>query len=518
MKSSVSQQDVRQAMEPNYARQHGCAWFLWPAGAARNPQVAGGIASVGGQGAFRFRHWKELPPDIVWWTNLTQAEAWSLGQWSRLRESAFLGADWLGLIGEWGFPSDDQGMMEGCAAWSETLARIGEWLAAFEASKGRVWSWNEGTLAENISAVWSPPGPRSAPDPKGRILRAAYVERIESMVPNHELIGLRKMSLSFPRWSHVQSMWAQRHPAGDFENVPLDLLPRESLGRRQWIIDQTDPLLIQVDDVVASPGHEAESELFWGRRGRRVASTWMEPTWLTGEEAQLAMGFCDFTVQGVFRGTGWTQTPPPAGWPGGQEPANPLDGCSVTLGLIAKAGWEAMATPARAPGSRTRPDPTPRAVWWRTADRHRCWIAARILEKEGIRVLSYGRGEVGVAIDPARSLVEVAEAVRSAGLVLPAALATAIPVEFSSGASDHQAIAHWLRAHGSAETLLQIDRIAAPWRTPGNLQEVRGVLERAAQGLLKLDPAAPDAWKRWWAESLRSAATRAVTKVRRAKE
>jgi hypothetical protein len=515
MKAGVSQQDVRRAVEPNYAQQHGCAWFLWPSGGARSPHSAGGIASIGGQAAFRFRHWKELSSDITWWTNLTQTEAWSLGQWSRLRESAFLGADWLGLIGEWGFPADDQGLMDGCAAWSETLARIGGRLATFEAAAGRLWVWSEGSLAENLGTLWSLNDPPSPPDPRGRVLRAAYVEKIESILSSHEYAGLRKMSLSFPRLAHAQSLWLQRYPASPFEIVPEEQLPRDSLARRRWISDQVDPVLVQVDDVVSMPGHEADRELFWGRRARRLASSWMEPAWLTGEEVQVAMGFCEFTVQSVFRSRGWTQASPPPGWPGSAPLENPLDGCSVTLGLLAKAGWEAHATPARAPGSRARPDPSPRAVWWRSADRQRCLLAARTLERSGVRVLSYGRGEVQVAIDSARPAAEVARAVREAGLVLPAALATAIPVEFSAGTNDTQAISHWLRAHGSAETLLQIDRLVAPWKSPGGQQEVRSVLERAAKGLLQLDPAAPEDWKRWWGEALRTAAQRAVTQLKR---
>ena len=95
---------VRMSPEFNggYAQRHGCAWFEADAQGRRDPDKVSGWWAVGGEDAQRFSSWRDLPADVVWWTNLSRAEAWALGRWSTFKEGSLFGPDWPALMTESG--------------------------------------------------------------------------------------------------------------------------------------------------------------------------------------------------------------------------------------------------------------------------------------------------------------------------------------------------------------------------------------------------------------------------------
>lgn len=120
----MNQNDVVDAFKPDLSRKYGCAWFIWGAeGGVRQPEKTGGWASIGGDPAFQFHSPHDLPKDVVWWTNLSKPESWSLGRWSHIKHAGFLGPHWLSLMSEWGFPTELEDLKIACAAWSEIFAR-----------------------------------------------------------------------------------------------------------------------------------------------------------------------------------------------------------------------------------------------------------------------------------------------------------------------------------------------------------------------------------------------------------
>ena len=492
-----------------YARRHGCAWFELGDQGASSPDQAKGWYSVGGLPALRFQSWRELPEGVIWWTNLSRAEAWSLGRWSVFKEGALFGPDWPALMTESGHGASDEAVAGAVRAWSETFSRCAEWLSNWASlhDAQNPWDWGEGTLADALAPRFGwVPDAAEEPQP---ILQAAYVETIDQEMPAHLLAGRRRVTLAFPRVDHSRRLWGTRYPKGEWKEV--NAWPRSGEDRLAWVRSQEKPLLVRIRILGWRPGQEAMGALWLGLRGRRFPAAEMGPLWLTGEEAVLLGTFAQLDIDEGFVGNGWTKLPPPEGWSMSSD--DPLVTLSWSQALLADAAWRSAASPTRDPQKRRRSWFTSRSVWWRAADRMRCFQAASALHQKGWAILGYGQGQVTLLVDTDQQASPLADAIMQAGLLMPSLIARLAPVTALADHTDMVQVDRWLKqTGGSALPLIDVDRLVAPW--PGSAAEVRGVIEPAAQRLFKLSPVPNTAWQSWWSTSLNQQARRSVDRLK----
>ena len=492
-----------------YARRHGCAWFEADAQGNRDPDKASGWWAVGGEDAQRFQSWRDLPEKIVWWTNLTRPEAWSLARFSTFKEGSLFGPDWPALMTESGHGATDEAVAAAVKAWSETFARCAEWLSHWASvhDSSNPWDWGEGNLADALAPRmgWLP----SEPEEPQPILQVAYAEGVDQEMPAHLLAGRRKVVLAFPRVEHARRLWNTRYPTGGWREISQ--WPRAKEERLAWLRAQDVPVLVRATIEAWRPGQETAGALWLGLRGRRFLAAELEPLWLTAEEAILLGTFAELNLDEGYVGKGWTKLAPPPGWAMASD--DPLVALSWSQALLADAAWRSAASPTRDPQRRRRSWFTSRAVWWRAADRTRCFQAAWSLHQKGWTVLSFGQGQVTLLIDPAEEVSPLADAIVQAGLLMPSLVAKLAPV---TAAADHQnmtQVDRWLKqTGGGALPLLDVDRLVAPWS--GAAAAVRGVLEPAAQRLMKLAPLPNAAWATWWKASLQQQARRSVDRLK----
>lgn len=496
---------------PDFASTHGCAWFEPSSTGVRDLGDCGGWASTAGLPAVRFAHWKELSTEVVWWTNLTRDEAWQTTRFDRIREGGLFGPDWSGWLAERASPEELARVPLVCAGVSETFARAGSWLATWCQSQqqARPWEWEDGSMPDLLAdrLGWrkeASPGPQ-------RVFEAAYAEEVIQRLPAQSLAGYRRLILSFPRRQHAHWLFRQRHPVGEWESLAEEAWPRNPDRIPHWLTEENQPLLVKVNAIAWNNPDEAAAQLWLGARGCRFAGAERESIWMTGEEARVLSRHAQFAIEGVYRAAGWGQTPEPAGFDlAGEE--NPLIDLALSQELLASSLWRAAASPTRETGSRRRDDFSPRAIWWRAADRQRCFEAGRQLLAAGYRVSAHGQGQVAVVFDPAADAPALATAIQRAGLLLPGLLARALPLDPGATPDTPQALDHWLKRESTLEGRLDIDRLVAPWLGP---TKVKPILQEAAARLLALPTPSP-AWATAWATKLQAQARRSVDRIRAA--
>lgn len=568
--------DVRATARPDFARAHGCALFVFDKSTSvAKPETTGGWYSIGGEPAVEFHRPRDLPAGVVWWTNLDRAQAWRLGQWDTIKPAEFLGGDWGTMVGEWGTPRTWDEFKVVCAAWSETLGRLGEWLsrwaerlsagapipapqapppapwaprtsptvpnellvpppptaaAPLPPDRHPQWSWGPGSFAEALAwrLGWAQTGV-----PQHPALSAAYATRIDTLRPAQArpTAGSRRITLSLPRIAHAQAILASRFPLGAFTELPPAEWPREEEERWNLIASTRRPVLVRFDQVLWNGEHDRAAALWWGRRGRRFSASDMDPVWLTGEEALMVRPWVRARPEAVLRAPDWDSVSWPTDWPipprpGSADPADPypvgaLSYNSLVSELLADNLWRAGATPARTPDLRVQPEIAPRVVWWRSADRMRTYAAAWAFARRGFDVLSWGEGTVTIQFHPTQVLAaDWIAAVQESGVRVPVALARETDwIAPEAARAKNPApfspadIDAWLKRHHGVEARLWLDRLLWPWSIPDE-QKLNDLLRESAKALVATPPPS-DAWGKEWTQQVALAGRAAMKSLGR---
>lgn len=512
----ATQASTRAAFRATARARHGCAWFIWPADAPdRDPHNAGGWMAIEGKPATWFHAPSDLPSDVIWWTNLEPAAAWSLGRMSHIKPDGFLGLDWFALLSRWGRPQGPDATRQAVSLWSELFARLSfyldHWCSREAVPENPLtdpktlpsphWSWGEGDFMEALARRLGAPmaaGPTAVSSSSPPGMEEAWSVQTHCDVMPHLIEGKRRLSLLLHPTNHAAQIRSTRVPRGVWREVPPSQWPVQDDRRWAWMDNhQSQPLIVRFDRApVAHPGHEDDLRLTWGKRGRRFPGAPFEPVWMTGEEAMALRSCLAVAPSAVWVAEAW-QSGPEQPWDP-SDPSDALDGCSLLRFLLEGAFWRSWATPLRN-DRRLRPAPTPLAVWWRAADRLLCLQAARACQDNGLTVLSYGNGQVIVAFDPELPLVDWERAVSAAGLMVPRDLGQIArvpePPQFNAAT-----IESWLlTSNQPLEAWFALDRMISPW-IGDDRKQLKGLMSGTLNALSSIPPppgAEPD-WQANW--------------------
>lgn len=472
----MEQKEVVNAFEPDLTKKYGCAWFMWDSkDPVRNPERTGGWASIGGDEPFYFKNPKELSKDIVWWTNLSKPEAWSLGSWSHIKHASFLGPNWLSLMSEWGLPNELDELKKYCTIWAELFARLSSIFIRWNNASidldnleennvyNNEWKLGDGDLHDVLSSKLNFIIDKSESNP---ILEKAFFDIIENELPANALNNKRKITLTLPRVEHARKILNNRYPVGEFEEVKAKDWPIEEEERWDWVQEQHLPILLRFDQVIFRTGYEKEAQLWWGLRGKRFINSMMEPVWLTSEEALEMMVHTEAYPSVAMKGKGWVRFSDVKNWP--EIPRNFLYDNSIISGLLAESLWRAASTPARTPTKRIKSGVTPRAIWWRSVDRRSCYKVAKEFQSKGFTVTSYGEGMVTVLFDPQTTLIsDWIDVFNKTGVKIPKMLANEMPLNEFANFKDESSISSksidiWLKSTQDIYIWCLLDRLLWP--------------------------------------------------------
>ena len=529
---TTSQASTRSAFQRSISKaRHGCAWFIWPADAPdRDPHNAGGWMAIEGKPATWFNSPSDLPVDVIWWTNLEPASAWSLGRMSHIKPDGFLGLDWFALLSRWGRPIGPDETRKAVSLWSELFARLSyildHWCSEQSAPQVPLtdpktlpspdWSWGEGDFMEALARrvgvpVSSGPASVSSASPPG--MEYAWVIQVHSDVQPHQIEGRRRLALLLPPAAHAAQVRNTRVPTGKWKEVPPSQWPVQDDRRWEWMEkNQSQPILVRFDTAPqANPGYEKDLCLAWGKRGRRFPGAPYEPVWMTGLEAMELRSTLVHAPSAVWIAEGWVSGPDQP-WES-IDPTDPLNGCSILHAILTGAFWRSWSTPLRN-DKRLRPAPTPQAVWWRAADRMLCLAAARKCQNEGIDVLAYGNGQVHVAFDPDLPMVDWEKSLTASGLMVPRDLGQVARVP-NPPQWDANTIESWLlTSEQPLEAWFSLDRMIAPW-IGADRRQLKELMSGTLNALSKIPspPGAPDDWSAQWRALLLDRSRSALTRL-----
>ena len=514
---SIAQSNVRAAFLRKTSRlRHGCAWFIWPLDAPdRDPHNAGGWMSIEGRPATWFNAPKDLPQDVVWWTNLEPASAWSLGRSTHIKPDGFLGLDWFALLSRWGRPIGPEAIKSAVSLWSELFTRLSYqldlWCAELAKPENPLenpnnlpspdWSWGEGDFQEALGRRLGIPfsgGPNGVNSKSPPGFDNAWCVQVYADWPANRIEGKRKLSLMLNPIKHAELIRNTRVPFGSWRELSPGQWPLQDERKWEWLENnQEQPLLLRFDNQPqAQPAQDEFLRVSWGRRGRRFPGAPFETVWMTGEEALALRPYLVTAPTSVWIAEGWEAGPSPPWRVADSE--DPLEGCSMLCSLKEGAFWRSWATPLRN-DKRLRPTPSALAVWWRMADRMNCLKAAIVCQEEGLDVISYGNGQVIVAFDEDRQLIDWEKPIRKSGLMVPRDLSeiARLPDKIEMNA---EVIEKWLlTSKQPLEAWFCLDRMMAPWLIDDR-NELKIIMSSSLQALSQIPPpnGAPNTWSSDW--------------------
>lgn len=392
-------------MRENPAWEFGCVLFDLAEDEAGRlvPRLGSGWASAEGGKAERFKGPEELPSQMLWWTNMSKDQLWLSGgvKFQKLRHSGFLGQEMGGLMKETGLMPKTIGPNIAAEGLSEIFSRAMRKARRFF----EIPSFRESTLSEDIRV-----NAGEADYPKDTLLDTALF----SAWQENSFIGGTEggffVPMRIPRVSHARTILSRPVPIGGWEFAGVKDMPLEE-QRFEWFSKSGRPALVKVKF-----GQLKQNGLLLSRKdGLAKGMRKKEREWMTFEEATWWSAYQDISIVGGFVAEGEATISSSPNFEDWGESAN----LSLAAGLCAENYWTGMSTFARHPVSKKMTLVSPRAVWFRSADRFFCFSKALELHRSGLKVVAYGGGTIIVEL-AARDLGKAEDAAEKLGLTLPA--------------------------------------------------------------------------------------------------
>lgn len=401
------EKEVKAAFKSNIKRMKtGCAWFIWQEDVIdRHPQNASGWYSVEGAQAAWFNSFEDLPPNVVWWTNLSKTEAWSTNKANILKYDGFLGTDWLSLLSRWGKPSGVEDLKKSIAIYSELFTRVNTKLNNIFSKSDALspeWSWLNGedlmellgmqfnferiNFSESINSE-TPPYPDKA-----------FLKEIDANINEFLLKDKRKITLPIYPIEHFKFITNTKIPHGKWSEIPKEHYPKNDDSRWQYIQDNIHkPMIVAfLNEPVARIGQERALKALWGTRGKTFAGDIYKKVWLTAEEAIEFMECSKTAPTEVWIAEGWQDIP--NNIKNIIQLEDVIDNSLLTNEIILTALWKTLAYPFRGK-TRRKNAPNSMNVWLSSRDRLHCIKKIKKILKYNIDITSYGNGRLQFAFN-----------------------------------------------------------------------------------------------------------------------
>jgi hypothetical protein len=482
-------------------QRHGCAWFT----DAQQPVPKTGWYAIAGEPAQAFSPDQPLPPEAVFWTNLTPAQIWAMGQWQRRHPAAWFGDS----VMSWRQDAPAYGAPEvATARWSETVQRMALFWSAWakERTPQLPWDWGQGAVSEAVQARL----PLLSSDTEGLpepLVRETSQTSLKVQWPSGPWGQWRKVVFRHSPVAQLRGLKGLRVPQGPWTPWPCSASPQPD--RWTWIRTQQLPVLVRVGELQWRVGHSERGEVWLGQRGRVFSAASMEPFWITGEEALELAGLAEVTWLDGYQAHAWDTLQVDPLWLPDEN--NTLQAVSLTQQWVASAAWRSLAHPGRDPQTRQPMAPRTSWLWAQAWDRSQMRRRAQVFLDRGAVVLEYGDASLTVAWPEHQSAQDIVEACRQAQLMVPPLLAQARPPA-GVDVTRPWDLQYWLDAQAKAHPDLRwdIDRLVFPWPGTG----VKGVMKDAVRRLLAV-PLPQDAGMPAWKNLLQVQAQQAVNRLTR---
>ena len=383
----------------------------------------GGWFSIGGSDPVKFENINNLTSDILWWTNLSKNEYWSLGKFKNIKSGDFFGVDFQSLMKEYKISDESPEVL--CKAWSEIFSMVIDQISFSLSKRNIVLNFGDGNCYdffrkisnnnnENIDVTFE------------KIIESSYDEKIKIQIPPNIVSNKKIIKLSKSRSVYFKKIINNGvYPDGNWIPIGKDKLPENEDKKRNFIEkNKKFPMLINIEKIKSriDPKNnwslKNNTALFFGDRIDHIMPS---SIWIIREEYETIKDDCDFEIKNILINDNYTKIK--------NEILSAVINDkvifdhSIVKQIITSAYFYSLSSQTRDNNkTRRKFKITPKELWMKKIDNIFCFKMAKNLQEKGFIVVNYGNGEVSIACDNSLNLNLLIETCEKNGLVIPTEL------------------------------------------------------------------------------------------------
>lgn len=394
----------------------GCVMFdLSDNNGKLTPLPGSGWASVEGSQAYRIKNTGDLSNDVIWITNLNQETLWKTKavKENKLKYSGYLRTDLGQIMKELGLLLNKYKITE----ITEVLSQIFNKVMRLAIEFYNIKSFSQKDLYSEIRNSLFPED-KNISNYVDEALSRAYQDLVECERPIvNERVNF--ITLKRPRYYHAKTILDTAIPYsdGDWVFYSNEEMPIDTNDKIKFLMNLEKPFIVKISINNFKELNNNNLELnkllnlgeAIGDGGRPKPRNWVcQPELLYLNE------FADLNIEGAFVADEYKKIEKNIELPYLGE----LSDFSYSLGILSECVWIGLATRSINPRNKSKTLVSPRACWFKAADRFMTLTSAMMLMSAGFNVISYGYGGVTVMVEDNKisQLIEIAP---HAGLNIP---------------------------------------------------------------------------------------------------
>lgn len=379
-----------------------------------------GWKSIGGEVAERFEDLRDLPIDVIWWTNLLKNEYWQLGKYKKFKCSDFFGVDLDVFMAENNFKNNSP--QKTTQIWSEIFSLTLDQLSLIMSEKNINLNFSEGDAADFIKKSFN--DQKNVDVAFEKVMEKTYKDKIVNQIPAEHLINKKILTLSKSRYLYLNDIIkSAKFPVGNWIPIGRDKLTDDNEKNKRFIEkNKSYPMLINIDNIQLKSGDKwslnNSAYLFLGNR---FDSRHPQSIWMTREEYDFVKSQANFNIKNILINDKY-----------GNLDSFIFDGItnkqshfnsSIVKQLLISSYFKAISSQTRDGLTRRKFKITPKEIWLKMIDNFYCFIVADDFQKNGFIISSYGEGEVSIVYDQNKiDLKKLLLLIKKHGMVVPFAL------------------------------------------------------------------------------------------------
>lgn len=385
------------------------------------PWPGSGWASIEGNKAYRIKGPEELSKDFIWLSNLKN-DAWyqsNIFRQNHIKKSEYLKTDVGDIMKELQMIPQNLTI----ATITEQFSHMFNKIMRLAIELYKLNNFEKDDLITQLKDLFIGKD-ESLTIPVDEAFSRSYQDMVICEQINISLTGYKKIQLRRPRVIHAREILETEIPEKDSK---WDLLLNEELpekdNRLEYLLSLNRPFICKVkinDFKEQNMGNNRDMHLIdfnkllnmgeaIGPKGVRKKRDWMTTT-----EIMYYSKFANLEIEAALIASSYSKTINKDKIPSFGD----LLDMSYSYGILCECVWHSFADRSIDYINKSKTLVSPRATWYKAADRFYCLTAAILLASKGIQVLSYSSGIVNVLVseEQIKSLLQIAP---SAGLTVP---------------------------------------------------------------------------------------------------
>lgn len=392
--------------------------------------IMGGIACIHGQDPFEFKQIKELPKNIIWYSNLTKDGIWRTGQWHNIKSKFYLGISFEALYSNLINHRDKFKLVKSFAfLFTQVMYALEKYVIdnglEFKIGKNELF---EDLYEQFMGKSFNPKTPEELRYRFGE----SYIEQIK--IPNGNSINANNSNNTFTflidHNFYVEEILSETLPIGkwtELNEFKGNKQPSKLL-KEKIILDKNAKFFIKIDELIFHPSlNQNWGSLWLGSRGALLNGTIIDELWLTEKEFLFLIQYADFKVLEVWQNTETTSIKDfyfKKLFKKDLILENiDLRHISMVYQILSRLFIKSFMSTGYHPVTREKFPFTENMIWFRAKERELLFnIAKKMVEEFNYKIKNFGNGEITIYLEQ-QDKQKLIQFLLSQNLFIPMALA-----------------------------------------------------------------------------------------------